>query len=223
MAIQNKISALYVPGETFKLQKFSDFYTDDRFGRDILEYISSWVDPSGTTYEDEQEVSFTQTSVDLSACWCPINRTFEVQLSNCIAVLSCIPNKLKYSHFGTITDLANTGISGTIYQDSMLVLSVQPDVGHNFLSAGIYGNDVGVRHYTGSPFTRYNKTCVPFVGIDGEVNMCSVMLSASINASDLNLARGTTAVWDPHSVMQLSVICRSDGMLNYWRGDSQNT
>ena len=96
MAIQNKISALYIPGETFNLQKFSDFYTHDRFGDHLIEYISAWVDPSGKTYEDEQEVSFTQTSVDLSACWCPINRTFTVQLSNCTAVLSCIPNKPKY-------------------------------------------------------------------------------------------------------------------------------
>lgn len=78
MAIKNKISALYVPGDSFRLQKFSDFYTDDRFGYYVLEYISAWVDQSGTTYEDEQEVSFTQTSVDLSACWCPINRTFDV-------------------------------------------------------------------------------------------------------------------------------------------------
>lgn len=185
MAIQNKISALYVPGETFKLQKFSDFYTYDRFGNYLIEYISAWVDPSGKTYEDEQEVSFTQTSVDLSACWCPINRTFTVQLSNCTAVLSCIPNKPKYSHFKTITDLSSTGISSTIYQDSMLVLSVQPDVNHSFLSAGIYGNDVGIRIFANSPFWKFSKYCVPFVSIDGVDNMCSVMLSAAICQEDL--------------------------------------
>ncbi len=44
MAIQNKISAAYIPGENFTLQKFSDFYTYDRFGSCVLEYISAWVD-----------------------------------------------------------------------------------------------------------------------------------------------------------------------------------
>lgn len=104
----------------------------------------------------------------------------------------------------------------------MLVLSVQPDVNHTFLSAGIYGNDVGIGRFGSTPFWKFSKTCVPFVSIDGADNMCSVMLSSAICAADLDHARGVSKIWQPRSVMNLSVICRSNGTLNYWRGDSQN-
>lgn len=190
----------------------------------MCSYISGWVDAEGNTYKDCQEVTFTGDSFDLSAVWAPIDRPFLVTLSNCTAVLSCVPNKKKFAGMSSVTELTADQMSGVVYQDSQLVLSVIPAEKHSFVSAALdnYINGTNI----GGP--------VLFDRIDGVDNACSTMaLSVYINANDA-VSRGDVTTYlnkyifahtltsspSTHRVLKLSVVCRPNGTLSYWSGDT---
>lgn len=213
---------MYIPGASFNLAPISSFYYP--FIKNcLLSYISGWVDAEGNTYEDCQEVTLTGDSFDLSAVWAPIDRPFQVTLSNCTAVLSCIPNKKKFAGMSSVTELTADQMSGVVYQDSQLVLSVIPAEKHSFVSAALDYYINGVNN--GSP--------VFFNRIDGVDNACSTTaLSADINANNAIVRNVTTYLNEyifahtfasspsTHRVLKLSVVCRPNGTLSYWRGDT---
>lgn len=219
---QTNVSAMYIPGASFNLAPIDNFYSPFVENK-LLSYISGWVDAEGNTYEDCQEVTLTGDSFDLSAVWAPIDRPFQVTLSNCTAVLSCIPNKKKFADMSSVTELTADQMSGVVYQDSQLVLSVIPAEKHSFVSAalGHYINGIN----SNSP--------VLFNRIDGVDNACSTTaLSAYINANNAIVRTVTTYLNEyifahtfassssTHRVLDLSVTCRPNGTLSYWRGDT---
>lgn len=118
-------------------------------------------------------MTLTGDSFDLSAVWALIDRPFLVTLSNCTAVLSCVPNKKKFAGMSSVTELTADQMSGVVYQDSQLVLSVIPTENCTFVSAALVGR------YNCSPNSDY--TSAFFDRIDGIDNACiSTALSAYI-------------------------------------------
>lgn len=105
---------MYIPGASFNLAPIDNFYLPF-VGNRLLSYISSWVDAEGNTYTDGQEVTLTGDSFDLSAVWALIDRPFIVTLSNCTAVLSCVPNKKKFADMSSVTELTTDQMSGVVY------------------------------------------------------------------------------------------------------------